>query len=513
MNHLAIAPVLIPLFTGIVLLLGTGRPLALQRSISFLSIVLQLIVAMFLISGSFNGAITVYALGNWTPPFGIVLVVDRLSALMLLTTAVLAFFSLWYAVRGNDKPADSLHSVVHFLLMGINGAFLTGDLFNLFVFFEVLLLASYTLLLHGGGAARIKSGLHYVLLNLAGSSLFLLSAAILYSVTGTLNMADMALKVAHASPEQTPLLTAGALLLLVVFGLKAAMVPLYFWLPRAYASASAPVAAMFCIMTKIGLYAIIRVYSLIFGNDAGELANVAHPFLWPLALITLALGATGALAARELRLQIAYLVVVSVGTLLAGIALNTSAALSATLYYLMHSTWVCAALFLLADIIMHQRGATADRIITGPAVRQAVMLGSLFFIASAAIIGMPPLSGFVGKLMILSAADSEQHTFWLWTLLLLSSFVMIIALSRSGSTIFWRTENRTAKADKADPGALLAVIGMLSLTLVLSLAGEPAIRFSQALANQVMTPSLYINAVLGHQIKGDDPTARGQDDE
>lgn len=499
MNHLAIAPVLIPLLTGILLLLGTGRPLVIQRSISFLSIVAQLAVATTLIIGSAGGDISVYALGNWAPPFGIVLVVDRLSALMVFTAAVLAFFSLWYAVRDNDKPADSLHSVVHFLLMGVNGAFLTGDLFNLFVFFEVLLIASYTLLLHGGGAARIKSGLHYVLLNLAGSSLFLLAAAILYSVTGTLNMADMAVKVSNATPAQTPLLTAGALLLLVVFGLKAAMVPMYFWLPRAYASASAPVAAMFCIMTKIGLYAIIRVYTLIFGAEAGALANIAQPFLWPLALVTLALGATGALAARELRLQIAYLVIVSVGTLLAGIALNNTAALGATLYYLMHSTWICGALFLLADLIVRQRGATADRIITGPAVRQAVKLGGLFFIASAAIIGMPPLSGFIGKLMILSAAESEQQTFWLWTILLLASFVMITALSRSGSTIFWRTENRVAKADKADRGALLAVIGMLSLALILSLAGDPVVRFTQALAQQTMTPSLYIDAVLGHE--------------
>jgi multicomponent K+:H+ antiporter subunit D len=490
--------VLIPLLTGILLLLGTGRPLRVQRSISFLSILAQLGVATALLLGTAGGDITVYALGNWAPPFGIVLVVDRLSALMVFTTIVLAFFSLWYAVRGNDTPADSLHSVVHFLLMGISGAFLTGDLFNLFVFFEVLLIASYTLLLHGGGAARIKSGLHYVLLNLAGSSLFLIAAALLYGVTGTLNMADMAVKVANATPAQAPLLTAGALLLLVVFGLKAAMVPLYFWLPRAYASASAPVAALFCIMTKIGLYAIIRVYTLIFGAQAGELANIAQPFIWPLALITLVLGATGALAARELRLQIAYLVIVSVGTLLAGVALNTTAALSASMYYLVHSTWVCGALFLLADLIVRQRGATADRIITGPAVRQAVTLGGLFFIAAAAIIGMPPLSGFIGKLMLLSAAHTDQQTFWLWAIVLMASFAMIIALSRSGSTLFWRTENRVAKANRADRGALLAVITMLSLTLVLSVAGDPVIRFTQALAQQTMTPSVYIEAVLQH---------------
>ncbi|MDO6747879.1 monovalent cation/H+ antiporter subunit D [Gilvimarinus sp. 1_MG-2023] len=499
MNHLIIAPVLLPLLTAIVLLLGTGRPPRIQRGISFISVCAQLAVALVLLSIAAGDQTLVYALGNWAPPFGIVLVLDRLSALMVALTASLAFFSLWYAARGNDKPTDSLHSVMHFLLMGVNGAFLTGDLFNLFVFFEVLLIASYTLLLHGGGAARIKSGLHYVLLNLIGSSLFLIAAALLYGLTGTLNMADMAVKVANTSVEQAPLMHAAALLLLVVFGLKAAMVPLYFWLPRAYASASAPVAAMFCIMTKIGIYAIIRMYSLVFGTEAGLLANVASPWLWPLALITLTLGAAGALAARELRLQIAYLVVVSVGTMLAGVALNSVAALGATLYYLLHSTWVCAALFLLADIIMRQRGATSDRIITGPRPKQPVLLGTVFFIGAAAVIGMPPLSGFIGKVMLMRSAVSDEQTFWLWFLLLASSIVMVTALSRSGSTIFWRTENRTAKADKADHLALAAVMALFACTLALSFAASPVVNYTQATAAQIMAPNNYIDAVLSHQ--------------
>lgn len=499
MSHLIIAPILLPLLTGILLLLGTGRPPRIQRGISLLSAAAQLLIALALLRLAATDQILVYALGNWAPPFGIVLVVDRLSALMVTLTASLAFCSLWYAVRDNDKPTNSLHSIVHFLLMGINGAFLTGDLFNLFVFFEVLLIASYALLLHGGGAARIKSGLHYVLLNLTGSSLFLIAAALLYGLTGTLNMADMAVKVADTSAGQAPLMRAAALLLLVVFGLKAAMVPLYFWLPRAYASAAAPVAAMFCIMTKIGIYAIIRVYTLVFGDGAGLVANIATPWLWPLALITLALGATGALAARDLRLQIAYLVIVSVGTMLAGVALNSAEALSATLYYLLHSTWVCAALFLLADIIMQQRGAASDRIITGPRLRQPKILGAVFFVGAAAVIGMPPLSGFIGKVMLMRATVTDEQTFWLWFLLLSSSIVMVTALSRSGSTIFWRTENRTAKADKADRLALAAVLVLFMSTLALSFAASPVVGYTNALARQIMEPGVYIEAVLNHQ--------------
>ncbi|HEY7886577.1 MAG TPA: monovalent cation/H+ antiporter subunit D [Cellvibrionaceae bacterium] len=497
-------PVLLPLFTGIVLLLLTGSSLRIRRSISLISIIAQTLVAAYLVNSAASGNITVYALGNWIPPFGIVLVLDHLSALMLGVTSVLALFSIAYAVRGNDQPGDSVHSLIHFLLLGINGAFLTGDLFNLFVFFEVLLIASYALLLHGGGAARIKSGLHYVVLNLIGSSLFLIAAALLYSQTGTLNMADMAVKVAAAEPHQLPLIKAAAGLLLVVFGLKAAMVPLYLWLPRAYASAAAPIAALFAIMTKIGIYAIIRLFYLVFGEGAGELANFAEPWLWPLSLITLALGAIGALAAPELRLQVAYLVIVSVGTLLAGVALHNEAALSATTYYLIHSTWVAGALFLLADIIMRQRGNAGDRIISGPRVAQPVLLGLLFFIGAASVAGMPPLSGFVGKIMLLQAPETNPHTFWLWTVLLLASFVVITAMSRSGSTLFWRTKKGSAKTKTADTGAVIAAALLLGLSLVLSVAGEAVIQYTHNLAAQIMDANQYIDAVLSHQAIGGD---------
>lgn len=499
MNHLITLPVLLPLISGVLLLLTTGHSQNLRRSISLISISLQTLVSLALIYQAAQGSIIVYALGNWAPPFGIVLVLDQLSALMLVATSVLALCALIYAARGNDTHGDSLHCLMHFLLMGVNGAFLTGDLFNLFVFFEVLLIASYGLLLHGGGAARVKSGLHYVVLNLIGSGLFLIAAALLYSQTGTLNMADMAVKIAAATPEQLPLIKAAAGLLLVVFGLKAAMVPLYLWLPRAYASAAAPVAALFAIMTKIGIYAIVRVFYLMFGEGAGELSQFAEPWLWPLALLTLALGAIGTLAARDLRLQIAYLVIVSVGTLLAGVALHNEAALSATAYYLLHSTWIAGGLFLLADIIMQQRGNAGERIITGPKMPQARLLSLAFFFAAASIAGMPPLSGFIGKLMLLVAPIGDEDTFWLWSTLLGASFVVIISMSRTGSTLFWRTDNRKSKAAKADKGALLAMLLLLSSSLWLSIGGGFVTQYTQSMAVQVLDSNRYISAVLSHR--------------
>jgi multicomponent K+:H+ antiporter subunit D len=500
MSHWIIVPILLPLFTAVLLVLLAGRR-RLIRSLSVLSAAALLGTSLVLLQQASAGDIHLYALGNWQPPFGVVLVLDRLSALMLSVTAVLAFFSIVYGVRGNDAPGDKFHAMVHFLLLGVNGAFLTGDLFNLFVFFEVLLIASYSLLLHGRGAERARAGLHYVVLNLCGSALFLIAVAALYGVTGSLNMADMADKIRQLDPADAPLAATAGVLLLVVFGLKAAIAPLYFWLPRAYAAASAPVAAMFAIMTKVGVYSIVRVYTQVFGDTAGSVANLAWPWLWPLALVTLFLGLMGALAARELRVQIAYLVIVSVGTLLAGVALNSVESLSATFYYLIHSTLVCGALFLLADLILRQRGELLDRITKGPGLRQSALLGSLFFFAAISVIGMPPLSGFIGKLLLLTAAGVQLERLVLWIIVLLGSLITLMALSRSGSTIFWRTDSRIAQAPAADKGALLAVLGLFAGIVLLSVGAAKVLAYTQALAQQLLQPEAYIQAMQQFRIK------------
>ena len=500
MSHWLIVPILLPLFTAVLLVLLSGQR-ALIRTLSLVSASLLLVTTMALLNLASDGQIRLYTPGNWQPPFGIVLVLDRLSALMLILTAVLAFFSIAYGVRGNDAPGDKFHAMVHFLLLGVNGAFLTGDLFNLFVFFEVLLIASYSLLLHGRGAERARAGLHYVVLNLCGSALFLIAVSALYGVTGSLNMADMADKIRQLHPADAPLAATAGVLLLLVFGLKAAMAPLYFWLPRAYAAASAPVAAMFAIMTKVGVYSIVRVYTQVFGDTAGSVANLAWPWLWPLALVTLFLGLMGALAARELRVQIAYLVIVSVGTLLAGVALNSVESLSATFYYLIHSTLVCGALFLLADLILRQRGELLDRITKGPQLRQSALLGSLFFFAAISVIGMPPLSGFIGKLLLLTAAGVQAERLVLWIMVLLGSLVTLMALSRSGSTIFWRTDSRIAQAPAADKGALLAVIGLFACIVLLSFGASKVLEYTQALAQQLLEPQAYIQAMQQFRIK------------
>ena len=494
-QHLIVLPVVVPLVAGILLLYQRQGLIRYKRVVSVVATVLMLLVAISLVKTAAQGEIVYYALGDWQPPFGIVLVLDRLSALMLLLTALLAVGAVVFACAGDDEKGSNFHGLFQWQLLGINGAFLTGDLFNLFVFFEVLLLASYALLLHGGGKARIQASVHYVVLNLAGSSLFLIAVGILYGATGTLNMADMAQRLVDLPAERQGLVTAGALMLLVVFGLKAAIVPLYFWLPRAYAAAPAPVAALFAIMTKVGIYAILRVYSLIFSESAGTLAALEQSWIWWLALATLAVAGVGVIAARDLRLLVAYLVLISVGTLLAGIGMRSPEAISALLYYLMHTTLITGGLFLLAEMIGLQRGKAGTRIVKGRPMVQGNALALLFFIGAIAVIGTPPLSGAVGKALMLNAAEGTQRL-WLWPLLLLASLASLVALSRAGSTMFWRSHRGSFSGSRLPRRQWFGVVWLLSAApLLVALAG-PISDYTQATAEQLSHPQRLINTLL-----------------
>lgn len=494
-QHLIVLPVVLPLIAGILLLYQRQGGVRYKRIVSIISTALLLLVSIGLINQAGSGEVTYYALGDWQPPFGIAMVLDRLSAMMVLLTSVLAVGAVVYACAGEDEKGSNFHGLFQWQLMGINGAFLTGDLFNLFVFFEVLLLASYALLLHGGGKARIQASVHYVVLNLAGSSLFLIGVGILYGATGTLNMADMAHRLIDLPPQQEGLVTAGALILLVVFGLKAAILPLYFWLPRAYANAPAPVAALFAIMTKVGIYAILRVFSLIFGDQAGSLSALEQPWVWWFALATLAIAGVGVLAAKDLRLLVAYLVLVSVGTLLAGIGMRTPEAVSALLYYLIHSTLITGGLFLLADMIGAQRGKAGTRLVKGRPLVQGQWLALAFFIGAIAVAGLPPLSGALGKALILNAAEGMQRL-WLWPLLLLAGLSSLIALSRAGSTLFWRGHLGTATGKKLAFAQWFGVIWLLSAAPLMVIFAGPVSHYTSAAAEQLANPLPLIEALL-----------------
>lgn len=500
MSHLIIAPIVLPVLAAVLVLLAGHRRQTLTRIISVAATFGLTAIALVLLVFADTGEYRVYELGRWAAPFGIVLVLDRLSALMVLLTALVAVCSLLYAVQGCDKQGKNFHALFQFQLMGLNGAFLTGDLFNLFVFFEVFLIASYGLLVHGGGEARWRAGIHYVVINLAGSALFLIAVSLLYGVLGTLNMADLALKVAAADIEDAALIRSAALLLLVVFALKAALFPLYFWLPEAYGSASAPVAALFSIMTKVGIYAILRVYTLVFGAEAGTVQWVAAPWLLPAALATLTLGMLGVLASRRLKALIAYLTVASVGTVLVAAGLLSADGISAALYYMVHSTLIIAVLFLLSDLIALQRGDHHDRLERAVPVVQPVLLGILFFVSAAAVAGLPPFSGFIGKVMVLQSAAATGAVYWVWGVVLAAGLLSIISLSQAGSLLFWNTAVKGEASPVAAPApatAVMPVAALLACVVVLSVLAQTMKRFTDAAALQLLHPAGYIRGVLG----------------
>jgi multicomponent K+:H+ antiporter subunit D len=496
MSHLVIAPLLLPLLAGTALLLLRSSDTTVRRGLSIVSTLALVGVALTLLLQVAGGEILVYRLGNWAAPFGIVLVADHLAAVMVLITSVLAACVVLYAVRGGDHAGRYFHIQFQMLLFGLNGAFLTGDLFNLFVFFEVLLIASYGLLLHGGGSKRTRAGLHYVVLNLIGSTLFLFAVGTLYGVLGTLNMADLAQRMATVPPEHLGLVRAASLLLFAVFALKAALAPLHLWLPGAYGHTSAPVAAMFAIMTKVGAYSILRVHSLMFGPDAGPLAGLLDPWLLPLALLTVIAGTIGVLTSRRLGHQAAYLVVVSAGTLLTAFGIGGADAFAAGLYYLAHTTFAAAALFLLAGVLVNARGEAQDRLIAGPNLPRGELLAGIFLLIAMAVSGMPPLSGFIGKWLILQASLGEPGMAWVLGVLLVTSLLVIMALARSGSRLFFKVDENAVAPGPAQLGDLGPPLALAIAGLGLVIYAGPLYEFGHAAAVQLVEPKGYLNAVL-----------------
>ncbi|MDQ3510279.1 MAG: monovalent cation/H+ antiporter subunit D [Pseudomonadota bacterium] len=499
MAHLPLLAVLVPMSTAALMLLVERRGIIAQRALGWTGMAVLLAVAVALVVQADRGAIGMYLLGDWPARLGIALVADRLSALLVLTTALLATASLLYASTGWDRRALHFHALFQLQLAGLNGAFLTGDLFNLFVFFEVMLIASYGLLLSGGRGPRMRAGLHYVVFNITASTLFLIALGLLYGLLGTLNMAEMALRVSNAGPSNVWLIRAASGLLLVVFCAKAALLPLYLWLPNAYARAPAAVAALFAIMTKVGVYGVLRVYTLVFGAQAGLLAGWAWEWLLPAGAITLVAASLGTLAASTLRMQVAYMVVASAATVFIAFALATPASIAAGLYYLVHSTFIAAALFLIVDLIGQQRGDVGDNLDTAGPLRHAGLLGTLFALAAVSVVGLPPLSGFIGKLMLLDAVPPGLRAS-VWAVVLIASLMALGALSRTASQVFWRAETWPEQARIPPQPQRLQVAAawlLVGYGVTLVLAGGPVIAYTQATAAQLLDPAAYIRAAHG----------------
>ncbi len=503
MTHWIITPVILPALLAPFIVLAARYHIGIQRAFSVAGVTALIAIAACLAWQTADGTVLLYQLGDWAAPFGIVVVGDRLSTMMVLLTAVLAFFVLLFAIGSDwDQRARHFHALFQFQLMGIMGAFLTGDLFNLFVFFEVLLIASYGLMIHAGGNARLRAGVQYVLFNLIGSTLFLFALGSIYAETGTLNMADLANRVDLIGPEATVGIRVAAVLLLLVFAIKAAVVPLHFWLPASYAEAPAPVAALFAIMTKVGAYAIIRVYTLVFPPDVDATAGLHDVWLLPAALISLAIGMIGVLAAKRLDRLVAFSVIGSMGMVMVATALFTPTGIAAALYYIVHSTLAGATLFLIVDLVRAGRGSlvlTPQHAMAGTA-----LTAGMFFMGAIAMAGLPPLSGFLGKLLVLDAAFNDGLMPWIWAIVLGSSLISILGFARAGSILFWKAhsidppETDPELAPPAAPAILsyVAVGGMVTMLVGHTVFAGQVHGYTTTIAAQLFAPEPYVSTVL-----------------
>lgn len=514
-EHTPIFSILIPAFTAFLLVL-LGNPGAgslahdwrqpWRRGISYISSILGLATAILYLISASSGQISVYNLGEWAAPFGIVLVLDQLSALMIVLTYALATPILWFASHEWDARGRYFHAMFHFLLMGLCGAFLTGDLFNLFVFFEILLMASYVLLLHGQGKARFQLGIHYVTINLLASALFLIGLGIIYGSVGSLNMADVARLIPLLEPDQHKLAVAGGLLLFVVFGIKAAMLPVGFWLPKTYAVATTPVAAIFTIMTKVGIYAILRINGTVFDDHLSQ--SILVSWLLPIGLITSVYGVIGAIGAERLRRFVGFMILSSIGTILIAISLFNTLAWAAALYYLVHSTLIAAAFYLLSGWITSQRGTFKDHFKVAPHMKQQKVVSLTFFVIALMMAGLPPFSGFLGKVFILQATSHSPYQLLIIIVVLIVSLLSIIAFTRIGFVLFWRATQPEDNPNSAEYKAYQAlpdqaparndktIYLLLSGLIVYMVCASPIQQYMFKTAEQIQNNALYESRIL-----------------
>jgi multicomponent K+:H+ antiporter subunit D len=536
MPHLVAVPILVPMLTAaLMLLLGEQRRRT-KAALSVVSGLIGLLAALALLrwvnaadTGNGPGSIGVYLPGNWRAPFGIVLVADRLSTLMVALTAVIAFASSIYSTSRWDRAGVHFHPLLQLQLMGLNGAFLTGDLFNLFVFFEVMLAASYGLLLHGSGRLRVQAGLHYIAINLAASSLFLVGAALLYGVTGTLNMADLGIRIAQLDAGDRGLVHAAAAILATAFLAKAGAWPLNFWLVPAYSAAVSPVSAVFALLTKLGIYTILRLWSVMFSPDAGPSMQFGQSALVGVGLATMFVSALGIVGTQRLSNLAGFSVLISAGTLLTAVGLGEPEVWAGAIYYLLSSTLAVSAFFLLIDMIERWRNAGASiaahessgnapflsedlksfddvnlddeqQALYGHAIPAGVAFLGLSFIGCTMLLaGLPPLSGFVGKFAMLSGLlDAPVIGTASWSflaLLLVSGFLTLVALSRTGIRHFWTQPLSTMPALRTLE--VLPVAALLAATVALTIEAGPVMQHASATAQGLYAPTAYRDAVMG----------------
>jgi multicomponent K+:H+ antiporter subunit D len=484
---------LIP-FTAATILMLVRRP-ELQRGIALAATSIALVVAAMLVARQWQGPVVAYAIGDWPAPYGILFVVDRLAAQMLLLLFLLAMPALLMAIDGDDAHGPHFHALFQLQLAGLAGAFLTGDLFNLFVFFEILLLASYTLLMHGNGRRRSRAGLLYVVLNLVGSGLFLVSLALIYGTLGTLNMADIARVLPLVGADDVPLVRAAFAILVAVFLLKSALLPMALWLPHVYSAAPIPAAGIFVILTKVGVVSLLRLTLTQFG-DAPAVEGLLLPWLPILALGTIAFAVIALFAAERLQVAAASLVLISSGILLFACAFPSVDGTAALLFYIPHTTLATGGMMMIAGLIGRRRGPLEDRLVRGPCVGNRLAIGGAYAVFAVAIAGLPPLSGFIGKLMLMQAgAPPEWKAAW-WIALLVSGFAITLVLARVAALLFWQPDEPLPD-QQSGRAARASILLLAAASPMIVLFAAPIAAWTSVTSAQLHERTPYLEAVLG----------------
>lgn len=495
LDLLTVAPLLIPFATAVTGL-ALGRWPAVQRLVGFAGAGLLLLAALALLSVVWSRGIQVTQLGSWPAPYGITLVVDLFSAQMVAVTGLVGFAVAVYSLGTLDPLPHRFgyFPLVHFLLMGVCGAFLTGDIFNLYVWFEVMLIASFVLLTLGGERAQIEGGVKYVTLNLLSSALFLAAVGILYGTAGTLNMADLAVRLQGRA--DAGLATVLGVLFLLAFGIKAAAFPLFFWLPASYHTPPPAVSALFAgLLTKVGVYALIRVFTLLFVLDVG----FTHTLILAVAAATMVTGVLGAIAQQEFRRILSFHIVSQIGYMLLGLGLFTPLALAGSIFYIVHHIVVKTALFLVSGATFRLTGSyeLKDQ---GGLSASAPGLAALFLVAAFSLAGLPPLSGFFAKLILVRAGIEEQQ-YAAVAVALLVSLLTLVSMTKIWTEAFWKpAPGHTAPAARPTKGMLSVMAPpalLVGVTVLMGLGAQPFFAIAQEAAGQLLDPGAYIDAVLG----------------
>ncbi|WP_099354324.1 Na+/H+ antiporter subunit D [Fredinandcohnia onubensis] len=491
MGNLVILPIIIPIIIGMIMVIFR-KNIVLQRALSLVAVVSIFVVSLMLMQQIKIDGIQVLQLGGWEAPFGVSMVADMLAVILVMVTSIVAFCCLIYAFYtiGKDRELFYFYPLFLFLITGVNGSFLTGDIFNLFVCFEVMLVSSYVLISLGGTKIQLRESIKYILVNLISSFLFLVAVAYLYAMTGTLNMAHLSVRIAEVG--QDGVMTTVAILFLIVFSLKAGLF-LFFWLPGSYSAPPTAIAAIFAaLLTKVGIYSIMRVFTLVFYHEP----EVTHLLIGILAAITMLLGAFGAVAFWDIKRIITYNVVVGVGFILAGVASLTAEGITGSIYYLIHDMIVKALIFLLGGTIIYLTGTSNLREFSG-LMRLQPKFGWMFFIAALSLGGLPPLSGFLGKIFITEGTFATGY-FWLGGIGLLTSLMVLYSVMKIFMNGFWGYTDVPEESETKSLKGLLLPMGILTgLTIALGLGTQGISEYVDLAVEVIMNPTIYIEAVLG----------------